>query len=111
MKQPCSKTQLIIYLNRKRRRLSEIRDEFSHYPELSKLFEENNWYSKVESQIFLWENNLDASLKERNITISDYELFRYLEEDRLLTRFISSLNAIEEKVKGDPSKYQQWEGS
>src|SRR4030067_1538533 len=104
-------SRLRIYLKRKRTRLAKIQKELQKYLEISKIFVKKDWFSKVDKQITLWENNIEASLKERSITVPEYELFRYLEEDALLTRFISCFTAIETKVMTDRAKYRQWKGS
>jgi hypothetical protein len=103
--------KLRIYIRKKRERLAEIQKELQGYPEIYKIFGQKNWFSKVESQISLWEKDLKASLRERRISVPEYELFRYLEDDSFLKRFIRSFAVIERNTKTDRTKYRQWKGS
>jgi hypothetical protein len=111
MRHSGSISQLRIYLTKKRKRLANIQKELQKYPEIHKIFAQKNWFSKVESQITLWEDDLEASSKERNISVPEYELFRYLEEESFLKRFVSSFIEMERKVETNRTKYRQWKGS
>lgn len=104
-------SQLRVYLIKKRKRLAEIQKEFQKHPEIFKIFDQKIWFSKAESQIALWEQDLKASLRERKISVPEYELFRYLEDDSFLQRFIRSFAVIERNAKTDRTKYRQWKGS
>jgi len=100
--------QLKDYLNKKKLAKISIKSEIEKHPSISPLFIKKNWYQKVDEQIILWECDSEKSLIERDITIPEYELFRYLEEDSILERFLTAVDAIEGLTVADRSRYRNW---
>ena len=100
--------QLKDYLNQKRLAMASIKSKIEAHPSISPFFIRKDWYQKVGEQILLWENDPEKSLRERAITIPEYELFRYLEEDSILERFLAALDAIEGLTVADRSRYRNW---
>lgn len=100
--------QLKDYLNQKRNVIILIKSEIEKHPSISPFFIRKDWYQKVDEQIILWESDPERSLVERDITIPEYELFRYLEEDSILERFLAAIDAIEGLTYTDRSRYRNW---
>lgn len=104
-------SQSMEYLRQKRNRLQEIKAEVIKHPDIDSIFKEKDWFSRVEEQLSMWEKSPESSLKEITITIPEYELFRYFEEDSILDRFIDSFNILENRTQSDRTKYQKWRAS
>lgn len=96
------------YLELKMAILATMRLEFQQYPFIRSLFERNRWYEEIESQILVWQSSPAVSTRERRITVPAYELFRYLEEDDIRNRFISSLQNLESITSSDPTRHRRW---
>jgi len=89
---------LFEYLNLKEKALTQLENEIKKYPTLISLFIQNNWFNKVKSQIDIWRNDPEGYIESRAITVTEYELFRYLTEDSILNEFINSFLIIEDKI-------------
>lgn len=99
------------YLLGKKKRLNAIRDKLNEYPHIYRLFEDQDWFSKVEGQIAIWEKHPMKSLKTRDISVPEYELFRYFSDDSIFRRFLAVFDAIEGLTKSDKSKYGKWKAT
>jgi hypothetical protein len=96
-------------LNQRKVRLKEIKNQLKESPALLKLFNEKNWFDKVESQINIWEKNPDLYIKGRQIIIPEYELFRYLAENAILKNFIKTFSFIEDNIDvSNTNQLNQW---
>ncbi len=85
-------------LNQRKVRLKEIEHQLKESPALLNLFNEKSWFDKVESQIDIWKNNPELYSKKRPITITEYELFRYLAEKAILDNFIKAFSLIDDII-------------
>ena len=85
-------------LNKRKVRLKEIEHQLKESPALLNLFNEKSWFDKVESQIDIWKNNPELYSKKRPITITEYELFRYLAEKAILDNFIKAFSLIDDII-------------
>jgi len=99
------------YLGQKRKRLEEIRGRLSADRAIDALFSRKNWYGKVEEQLRIWESDPRKSFRERDISVPEYELFRYFEDGQILDRFIASFSILEESICPDRTRYRKWRES
>jgi len=89
------------YLNILKKQLKDIENKIQKHPSLDKLFNQINWFNKVESQIKIWEQKPESYSKKRLIDVSEYELFRYFTEDYILKNFINAFLLIENNLKAN----------
>ena len=99
------------YLSRKKKVLNAIEAKLKHHSCVYSLFSKYNWFSEVKRQIQIWGKNPKKSLKKREISIPEYELFRYLCTDSIFQRFLAAFDAIETITKSDKSRYGKWNSS
>lgn len=96
-------------LNQRKELLKEIKHQLKESPTLFKLFNEKNWFDKVESQIDIWKKNPELYIKERPIIVPEYELFRYLAENAILENFIKAFSLIDDIIDvTNTNQLNQW---
>jgi hypothetical protein len=100
--------QLREYLGQKRKRLHEIDALMARHPMIYDLFMEKGWYQKVTGQLAIWEANPEGNITERAVTVPEYELFRYFEEDSIFAMFIDYFELLEGVINPDRTKYRKW---
>jgi len=101
--------KLYYVLNLRKERLKEIKHQLKKSPSLFKLFDEKNWFDKVERQIDIWEKNPELSIKKRPIIIKEYVLFRYLAENAILENFIKTFSLIDDIIDvTNTNQLNQW---
>ena len=101
--------KLYYVLNLRKERLKEIKHQLKKSPSLFKLFNEKNWFDKVERQIDIWGKNPELSIKERPIIIPEYVLFRYLAENAILENFIETFSLIDDIIDiTNTNQLNQW---
>ncbi len=101
--------KLYYVLNLRKERLKEIKHQLKKSPSLFKLFNEKNWFDKVERQIDIWKKNPELSVKERPIIIPEYVLFRYLAENAILENFLKTFSLIDDIIDvTNTNQLNQW---
>lgn len=99
------------YLAKRKQKLNELEEKIKQHPNIYTLFRQHDWFIKDLKQITIWEKNPKESLKERDITVPEYELFRYFIDDSVLPRFLAAFDGIEAIVASDKSRYDKWNGT
>jgi len=99
------------YIKNKRKRLKKIEKKIKKSRNIYKIFNEKNWFLKVNEQILEWECDPDRAIKVRDITIPEYELFRYFEDNNILRSFLRSYKSIEKVIVSDDEKIEKWNKS
>jgi len=95
-------------LQRRKKQLHDVESSLKKYPELFKIFVIKNWFQKVEKQISIWESDFNNYVKNRSISIPEFELFRYfVDDDNILKEFIKSFFYIKEKI-ASKNQRNQW---
>ena len=95
-------------LQRRKKQLYDVESSLKKHPELFKIFVIKNWFQKVEKQISIWENDFNNYVKNRSISIPEFELFRYfVDDDNILKEFIKSFCSIKDRIASKNQK-NQW---
>lgn len=95
------------YLASRKKQLNKVEKELKRHQNIYLWFRQHDWFGKVLKQIAIWEKNQ----KVRDITVPEYELFRYFIDDSVFPRFLAAFNAIERIVISDKSRYDKWNGT